>query len=125
MAVVGNVAFHPKRKRAQFHSENWPQGSRKKRRQKRRPASLALEGPAPLRTLCAASRHQRFRKPGTNQEAEADSSASSGALVCLMKICAAQMPTSYRMHMGMASDSCDTTSGGVTMAAITNAITMK
>jgi len=29
------------------------------------------------------------------------------------------------MHMGMAKASCDTTSGGVTMAAITKAITMK
>ena len=29
------------------------------------------------------------------------------------------------MHMGTAKASCDTTSGGVTMAAITNAMTMK
>lgn len=49
----------------------------------------------------------------------------SGALVCLMKNCAAQMPTSYRMTMGMASASCETTSGGVTTAATTNEATMK
>ena len=49
----------------------------------------------------------------------------SGALVCLMNICAATMPTSYRMHIGMASASCEITSGGVTTADTMNAPTTK
>ena len=40
----------------------------------------------------------------------------AGAFVCLMNICAAMMPTSYRMHIGIASASCEITSGGVTTA---------
>jgi hypothetical protein len=35
------------------------------------------------------------------------------------------MPSSYSRHMGMASASCEITSGGVTMAAMTKATTMK
>ena len=51
--------------------------------------------------------------------------SSAGACVCLMKICAAQMPTSYSRHIGIASASCETTSGGVRTAAMMNARTMK
>ncbi|GAO26724.1 HtrA2 peptidase [Alicycliphilus sp. B1] len=58
-----------------------------------------------------------FRRP--------DSCVSSGAWVLRMNSCAAQMPISYSRHIGTASASCETTSGGVTMAAITKAATMK
>src|SRR4051812_5849016 len=51
--------------------------------------------------------------------------SSSGAFVCLMKICAAQMPTSYSRHIGTARASCDTTSGGVITAAMMKASTTK
>ena len=62
-------------------------------------------------------------KPGTDRLRL--QRVSSGALVCRMKICAAQMPTSYSRHIGIASASCDTTSGGVTMAAMMKASTTK
>ena len=51
--------------------------------------------------------------------------ASSGALGCLMNTCAATMPTSYRMHIGIASASCEITSGGVTTAAMMKLATTK
>jgi S1-C subfamily serine protease len=54
---------------------------------------------------------QKYAGDGHQDDEEAASSVSSGALVCLMKICAAQIPTSYSRHMGMAKASCDTTSG--------------
>jgi len=55
----------------------------------------------------------------------AASPSSSGAFVCLMKICAAQMPISYSRHIGTASASWDTTSGGVITAATMKATTTK
>jgi hypothetical protein len=50
---------------------------------------------------------------------------SSGALVTRMNSLADQMPISYNRHNGMASDNCDTTSGGVTTADTMNATTTK
>ena len=60
----------------------------------------------------------------SGEEEEAEDS-SCGACVCLMKTLAAQIPSSYSTIMGIASASCETTSGGVTMAAMMKASTMK
>lgn len=67
----------------------------------------------------------RVRAANPQADGSRCSAASSGACVCRMKICAAQMPSSYSRHMGTASASCDTTSGGVTTAAMMKATTMK
>jgi len=53
------------------------------------------------------------------------SADGSGARVWLAKMRAATMPTSYRMHIGIASASCEITSGGVTTAATMKAPTTK
>ena len=78
-----------------------------------------------------APRHQGpgWRGSAMTGDAQAvglsEAASASGAWVCLMNICAATMPTSYRMHIGMASASCEITSGGVTTAATMKDDTMK
>ena len=60
-----------------------------------------------------------------NQSVAASASSSSGFLDDLANQPAATIPTSYSTHIGMASASCEITSGGVTTAATTKASTMK
>ena len=51
--------------------------------------------------------------------------SSSGLAAVFLNQRAPMMPTSYKMHMGMASASCEITSGGVTTAAMMKDSTMK
>ena len=55
---------------------------------------------------------------------QASGASSTGACVALAKIGATSRPSSYSRHIGMASASWLTTSGGVTMAAMTKAPTI-
>ena len=62
---------------------------------------------------------------GASRRNQSLATDSSGACVCRMNTCAAQIPTSYSRHIGIASASCETTSGGVRIAAMMKARTMK